>query len=142
MAKAEYTFDIRVEGAELLDDLARALDTAERLTTRWRIAAAIGWAVAAALAAAMLLGCSAPPGVGPELEPDPDACPEVPAADVPLPDGCVDSDCRHSTSLERCTRDYVCESRPGVCIRGWRCGCARELAACLGAEDAVPSVCE
>lgn len=67
MAKAEHAIEIRrcddcghvwgvvVEGIELLEALARARDNAELRESRWRIAAAIGWTAAAALAAALLL---------------------------------------------------------------------------------------
>lgn len=139
MAKAEHTIDIRIEGLELLEALAQAREDAERRAARWRFAAGVGWALALflALAAPLLLGCSAPDSGYTE----PEACPNVPAAEVPLPEGCTDDPCGYDTPLERCTRTYVCASRPGVCVTAYDCACAAELAACLDDGTEAPSIC-
>lgn len=135
MAKADHTISIRVEGLEELERLI-ASEAFARRANRWRILAAVGWAVAAALAATLLLGCSAPPG------PEPDACPDVAHAEISLPEGCTDDPCGYETSLERCARTYVCDRNPGVCVTAYDCGCADELVACLDDGAQVPSICE
>ena len=140
MANNEHTIDIRIDGMELLVEAQAAITEANRRAEQWRAAALLSTGLLALVLAAMLLGCSGPLDVAPE--PEPDACADVAAAEVPLPEGCVDEPCGYDTPLERCTRTYICSSRPGVCVTAWDCACASELAACLDDGAEVPSICE
>lgn len=128
---------LRREGAASAE--GAALDEAQR----WRIAAVLGWAVAAALAAVLLLGCSADPH-DTEPEPQPELCPDVAPAEVPLPEGCYEDEPRCEPSWADmdqvhapCVRHYYCGA--GSCVTAWDCECVAEVQAECGAP--LPVAC-
>jgi hypothetical protein len=65
----------------------------------------------------------------------------VGAAEISLPEGCTDDPCGYETSLERCTRTYVCSSTPGVCVTAYDCACVDARLAC-GSTEVPPDVCD